>query len=99
MIATTCLATLWLVGAAEAGNAATIEARRLASVPQDAKLKGIFTGPDPRRVGLIAKRGAKEFAVLDGVLGEEFDAISSELTFSPNSRNVAYIARNGADQF
>jgi hypothetical protein len=85
MITMTCLATLWLLGSAEAGNAATVEARRLASVPQDSKLKGVFHSPDPRRVGLIASRGAKEFAVLDGVLGEEFDAISSPLTFSPTA--------------
>ena len=28
MITTTCLATLWLFGAAEAGNNASVEARR-----------------------------------------------------------------------
>src|SRR5262245_38322798 len=99
MITTTCLVTLWLLGSTEAGNAAAVEARRLASVPQDAKLKGVFQSPDPRRVGLIAKRGAKEFAVLDGIPGEEFDAISSALTFSPNAHSVAYIARNGGEQF
>ncbi|HVE41373.1 MAG TPA: hypothetical protein VNM14_15880, partial [Planctomycetota bacterium] len=99
MITTTCLATLWLLSGLEAGNSAGVETRRLATVPQDAKLKGVFLGPDPRRLGLIAKRGAKEFAVVDGIPGEEFDSISSSLTFSPDSRNVAYLARNGSEQY
>src|SRR5438105_764885 len=99
MITTTCLATLWFLGGLEAGNASGVEARRLATVPQDAKLKGVFLSPDPRRLGLIARRGAKEFAVVDGIPSEEFDSISSSLTFSPDARNVAYLARNGTEQF
>jgi len=43
--------------------------------------------------------GKPEFAVVDGIPGEEFDSISSSLTFSPDSRNVAYLARNGSEQF
>ena len=42
------------------------EKRRLASVPQDAKLKKIYLSPDARRLGFIASRGNKEFAVVDG---------------------------------
>src|SRR5258706_4241974 len=104
MIPLLALATLWLPAASalrglEAGNGATIEARRLATVPQDAKLKGLYPGPDLRRLGFIAKRGAKEFAVVDGVTRQAFDSIPSSLTFSPDSKSVAYIAREGTEQF
>src|SRR5689334_17234804 len=77
-------------------EAGTPEKRRLASVPQDAKLKKIYVSPDARRLGFIARRGNKEFAVVDGISSEEFDAIPSALTFSPNASSVAFIARNGA---
>jgi hypothetical protein len=98
MITTTCLATLWLLGGLEARQRSGVDARRLASVPRTPRSRA-STSARPRRLGLIAKRGAKEFAVVDGVPSEEYDAISSSLTFSPDARNVAYLARNGAEQF
>src|SRR6185436_14063401 len=105
MITAAGLATLWMssvaaLGGLESGNnTGVVEVRRLATVPQDAKLKRVFLSPDPQRLGLIAKRGAKEFAVVDGVPGEEFDSISSSLTFSPDAKHVAYVGRNGTEQF
>src|SRR5882672_8738902 len=80
-------------------NTSSAEKRRLVSVPQDAKLKKIYVSPDSRRLGFIARRGNKEFAVVDGISSEEFDAIPSPLTFSPNASSVAFIARNGNEQF
>src|SRR5579863_9736880 len=98
------LATLWLsaasaLGAEPANGSPLTEARRLATIPQDAKLKSIFISPDPQRVGLIAKRGSKEFAVVNGLAGEEFDSIPSSLTFSSDGKHVAYIGRLGAEEF
>src|SRR5438045_1474274 len=104
MMTATFLATLFIPLSASAlglavGKTAAVEKRRLATVPQDATLKKIYLSPDSRRLGFIARRGAKEFAVVDGVLTEEFDSIPSPLTFSPNARSVSFIARNGTSQF
>jgi hypothetical protein len=103
MMTATFLATLFLPLSAsalglEAAKTAAVEKRRLATVPQDATLKKIYLSPDTRRLGFIARRGAKEFAVVDGVSSEDYDALSP-LTFSPDARSVAFIARNGLTQF
>ena len=103
MITATILAALLPLSGAfagvEANTTGSTEKRRLASVPQDAKLKKIYLSPDAHRLGFIARRGNKEFAVVDGVISEEFDSIPSALTFSPDARSVAFIARNGIEQY
>src|SRR5436190_23162772 len=102
MISATILAVLLpltgVFAGLETNGTASGEKRRLASVPQDAKLKKIYFSPDSRRLGFIARRGNKEFAVVDGIPTEEFDSISSPLTFSYDYRSVVFVARIGRGQ-
>jgi hypothetical protein len=77
-------------------------------------LRGFVFSPDSRRVAYVAElpppgrdsqagRG-KEFVVVDGVEGKEYDLIDPEGSkgtpvFSPDSRRVAYVAQLGGKEF
>ena len=50
--------------------------------------------PDGSRVAYIGRADGKEFAVVDGQEGKPYDGVSS-LTFSSDSRQVAYVATDG----
>lgn len=52
----------------------------------------IVFSPDSRRVGYSALRAGREFRVIDGVEGKDFDNVAN-LVFSPDGKQVAYIAR------
>jgi Tol biopolymer transport system component len=60
----------------------------------------VTVSPDSRRVAYVARRGGKQFVVVDGVEGKEYGGIGERtLLFSPDSRRVAYVARRGGKQF
>jgi Tol biopolymer transport system component len=75
-------------------------------------LRGFVFSPDSRRVAYVAELPCrdpqtglgKEFVVVDGVEGKEYDLIYLEGSkdtplFSPDSRRVAYMARLGGKLF
>ena len=56
--------------------------------------------PDSKRFAYVARRGKKQFVVLDGEEGEEYDLIGKgSLVFSPDSKRFAYVAVRGGKQF
>ncbi|MDW8026564.1 MAG: hypothetical protein RMK18_11970, partial [Armatimonadota bacterium] len=53
---------------------------------------------DSKRFAYEARRGGKEFVVVDGEEGKEYDGIGT-LIFSPDSKHLAYGAERGKKQF
>jgi len=62
------------------------------------KDRSFSVSPDIKRVAYVAKAGDKEFAVVDGKEGKQYDDVYG-LTFSPDSKRVAYWAKAGGKQF
>lgn len=61
-------------------------------------LDSFIVSTNNKRFAYIAQVDNKQFVVLDGQEGKQYDGIMA-LTFSPNSQRVAYIAQLGDRQF
>ncbi len=58
--------------------------------------------PDGSRLGYAVQSRstpARQYAVIGGIQGKTYDAISSSIVFSPDGKNVAYTAVQGNDAF
>ena len=55
---------------------------------------GIEFSPDGKHVAFVAKKSEHKFVVLDSKPGAKYDDIDGLLTFSPDSKRLAYVATN-----
>ena len=60
--------------------------------------ESLYASLDSQRVAYRAEHGNKQFVVMDGEEGKEYDEAGPPL-FSPNSQRVAYGAARGGKQF
>jgi len=62
--------------------------------------ESFIASADGKRVAYVAKEADKQFVVIDGQEGKQYDAIvTGRLIFSPDSQRVAYVAKEGNKQF
>jgi hypothetical protein len=60
----------------------------------------LVVSPDSKRVAYTVSREGKEFVVIDGVEGKEYDKIKQQtLVFSPDSKRIACVAQSGKKWF
>ena len=59
----------------------------------------LTVSPDNTRVAYIAKKGDKEFAVIDGKEEKQYYDRAGYLTFSPDSKRVGYVPMTGGKVF
>ncbi len=72
-----------------------VSERLVAQIDSPSVLSPLVRSPDLRRVAYIAERNGKEFTVVDGIAGKGYDSIWPYYpTFSPDSKRVAYAARD-----
>jgi Tol biopolymer transport system component len=67
-----------------------VEEARLGALDADAT---VVVSPDGRHVAYVAAKGNKQFVIVDGQAGREYDAIDpGSLVFSPDGKRLAYVA-------
>ena len=74
-----------------------VESPRYDDITSGIPLFGPFS-PNSQRMAYSARLGDKEFALIDGLKGKAYDAVSLP-AFSPDSQHVAYIAKEGGKAF
>jgi Tol biopolymer transport system component len=56
--------------------------------------ESVIFSPDGKRMAYVAKRNGKEFAVVDGTEGKEYDSVCIPV-FSPDSKRIVYVVEQG----
>jgi hypothetical protein len=72
----------------------------LGEMRSGADLRTLVVAPDGQHVAYLVQSGLKQAVVVDNVQGREYNSIAqNSITFSPDSRRVAYVTRAGGGFF
>ncbi|MGA1974777.1 MAG: hypothetical protein ABSG92_04000 [Conexivisphaerales archaeon] len=89
----------------------TVSEKLVAQIDSSAVPETLTSSPDGKRVAYVAGVGTKQFVVVDGKEGKQYDGIGKGIlelasdfylgipVFSPDSQRVAYVAREGERWF